>query len=126
MSGLFPNALHVARREYLVRVRGRAFLITTLLLAVAIVAVTMVPTILSAFDIADPPQIAVDVQADGLSADPVVAIQAALILASDPEADPTAEPPEGDDRPRVTRSPRSSAAERTVWGSRSAGTCSST
>ncbi len=46
MSGLFPNALHVARREYLFRVRGRAFLITTVLLAVAIVAVTMVPTIL--------------------------------------------------------------------------------
>ena len=103
MSDLFPNALHVARREYLVRVRGRAFLITTLLLAIAIVAVTMVPTILSAFDIADPPAIAVDVQAEGLSADPVVAIQAALILASDPEADPTAEPADGDDRPRVTR-----------------------
>ena len=29
VRGLFPNLFHVARREYLVRVRGRAFLITT-------------------------------------------------------------------------------------------------
>lgn len=114
MSGLIPNALHVARREYLVRVRGRAFLITTVLLAVAIVAVTMVPTILSAFDIADPPAIAVDVQADGLSSDPVVAIQAALILAADPEADPTAEPADGDQRPRVTRADDHEGAEQAV------------
>ncbi len=62
MSALFPNALHVARREYLVRVRGRAFAITTALLAVAIAAVTMVPTILAAVGVAEPPQIAVDVR----------------------------------------------------------------
>ena len=37
MSGLFPNLFHVARREYLVRVRGRAFVITTALLAVAVI-----------------------------------------------------------------------------------------
>ena len=46
MSGLFPNALHVARREYLFRVRGRAFLITTLLLAVLVAGFTMLPTFL--------------------------------------------------------------------------------
>ncbi len=103
MSGLFPNALHVARREYLFRVRGRAFLITTLLLAVAIVAVTMVPTILSAVGVADPPEIAVDVQADDLNADPLVAIQTALLLGMDPEADPNAEPAADEERPHVTR-----------------------
>ena len=70
MSGLFPNALHVARREYLVRVRGRAFAITTALLAIAIAAVTMVPTILTAVGVADPPQIAVDVQAEDLRGRP--------------------------------------------------------
>ena len=48
MSGLFPNPLHVARREYLVRVRGRAFVITTALLAIAVVALTLLPTILAA------------------------------------------------------------------------------
>ena len=89
MSGLFPNALHVARREYLVRVRGRAFAITTALLAVAIAAVTMVPTILAAVGVAEPPQIAVDVQAEDLPADPVLQLQAALIGASgsDPDAE---------------------------------------
>nr|MBA2634817.1 hypothetical protein [Chloroflexota bacterium] len=102
MSGLLPNAFHVARREYLFRVRGRAFLVTTILLAVAVLAITMVPTILSAIGIADPPSVAVDVQADDLSTDPVVAIQSALILGTDPEADPT-EPAGGEERPRVMR-----------------------
>jgi ABC-2 type transport system permease protein len=95
VSGLFPNALHVARREYLFRVRGRAFLITTALLGIAIVALTLVPTILSAVGVADPPEISVDVQADDLSTDPVLAIQAALAAGTGAEAEA--------DRPRVTR-----------------------
>ena len=106
MSGLFPNALHVARREYLFRVRGRAFLITTVLLAVAIVAVTMVPTILAAIGVADPSRIAVDVQADDMSEDPMLAIQAALALGSDPSAAAGDEEPDDEsiaNRPRVTR-----------------------
>ncbi len=112
MSGLFPNALHVARREYLVRVRGRAFAITTALLALAIAAVTMVPTILAAVGVADPPQIAVDVQADDLPTDPVLTIQAALIVAADPSAEPDDEP--GEDRPRVTRAEDPEAAAQAV------------
>ena len=109
MSGLFPNALHVARREYLVRVRGRAFAITTALLAVTVAAVTMVPTILSAVGVADPPQIAVDVQAEDLPADPVLQLQLALIGASgsDPDA-------EDADRPRVTRAEDPAAAAQAV------------
>lgn len=98
MSGLFPNALHVARREYLFRVRGRAFIITTALLGIAIVVLTLVPTILSALGVADPPEIAVDVQADDLSADPVLAIQLALAAGTDPDAEADAP-----DQPRVTR-----------------------
>ncbi len=110
MSGLFPNALHVARREYLFRVRGRAFLITTLLLAVAIVAITMVPTILSAVGVADPPQIAVDVQADDLGTDPVLAIQTALALGADPDAEAATD----EERPRVTRTDDAEEAAQAV------------
>jgi ABC-2 type transport system permease protein len=45
MSGLFPNAWHVARREYLQRVRSRSFLIVTAVLAVAGLAIGLVPVI---------------------------------------------------------------------------------
>ncbi|MEA2651751.1 MAG: type transport system permease protein [Chloroflexota bacterium] len=109
MTGLFPNALHVARREYLVRVRGRAFAITTALLAVAIAAVTMVPTILTAVGVAQPPQIAVDAQADDLPADPVIQLQVALAMASgnDPGG-------EGANRPRVTRAEDQGTAAQAV------------
>ena len=108
MNDLFPNALHVARREYLFRVRGRAFRITTALLAVAVVLVTLIPTILGALGVADPPEIGVHVDAGDLSTDPVLAIQAVLIAAADPtdaldgdvdEPDPV----DADDRARVTR-----------------------
>ena len=114
--GLLPNALHVARREYRVRVRGRAFTITTALLAVAIAAVTLVPTILAAVGVADPSQIAVDVQADDLAADPVLAIQTALVLGADPSADPTGDPDDESDgqRPRVTRADEPEAAAQAV------------
>ena len=87
MSGLFPNVLHVARREYLVRVRGRAFVITTALLAIAVIAVIFIPTILAAAGVADPPKVAVVVEADDLQADPVVAIQTALLIGTDATAD---------------------------------------
>lgn len=99
MSDLFPNALHVARREYLFRVRGRAFILTTALIAVAVVAVTLVPTILAAVGVADPPQIGVDVQADDLSSDPASVIQAALLVGNGASEEGGDEA----DRPRVTR-----------------------
>jgi ABC-2 type transport system permease protein len=102
MSDLFPNALHVARREYLVRVRGRAFVITTALLALAIAAATLAPTILAAFGVADASEIAVDVQADDLTSDPVLTIQTALVVSADPDSEPAGEDgTEG--RARVTR-----------------------
>ena len=115
---LFPNALHVARREYLFRVRGRAFLITTALLAVAVVAVTMIPTILGALGVADPAEIAVDVQADDLSTDPVVAVQSILIVGADPNASPGDVPEpsgnEGANQPTVTRIDDPDAAAQAV------------
>ena len=107
MSDLFPNALHVARREYLFRVRGKAFLITTALLALVVVAATLLPTFLGALGVADPSEIAVSVEADDISTDAVASIQALLIAASDPEG-------EGEvaveDRPTATRTDDPEAA----------------
>jgi len=110
MSGLFPNVLHVARREYVVRVRGRAFFVTTALLALAVLGVTLVPTILGALGVADPPQVAVDVQADDLSLDPVTNLQAALLITAggDPEE------PATENRPRVIRAEDPEAAAQQV------------
>ncbi len=110
---LFPNALHVARREYLFRVRGRAFVITTALLALAIIGVTMVPTLLGALGVADPPTVAIDVQADDITTDPVLTVQTALIIGADPSADPGSPPLEGD-RARVTRTDDPDAAAQSV------------
>ena len=109
MRSVFPNALHVARREYLFRVRGRAFIITTLLIAAVVVGVTLVPTILAAVGVADPPEIAVHVDADDLAADPVQVIQAALLI-GDPGGDA-----DGDaNRPRVSRADDAEAAAEAV------------
>ncbi|HEX6655521.1 MAG TPA: ABC transporter permease [Candidatus Limnocylindria bacterium] len=43
MRNLFPNAWHVARREYLTRVRSRSFVIVTAVLALVGVLLAMVP-----------------------------------------------------------------------------------
>jgi ABC-2 type transport system permease protein len=117
MSDLFPNALHVARREYLFRLRGRAFRITTILLAVAVILFTMVPTFLSVLGIDDPPEIAVHVGADDLSSDPVAAIQVVLIAGSDPGAvldGETPSPDDGEERAQVTRTDDPDAARQQV------------
>lgn len=105
MTSLFPNAFHVARREYLVRVRGRTFIITTALLAVVVIAVSMVPTLLAAVDVVDPPRVAVDVVADDLPTDPVTALQLALAAGSEGDAA---------SRPQVTRAEGHDAAEQAV------------
>ena len=73
MRSLFPNVLHVARREYLTRVRGRAFIVTTALLAVVVIGVIFIPTILAAVGVAEPPTVAVVVEADDVDIDTVVA-----------------------------------------------------
>ena len=83
MSDLLPNALHVARREYLVRVQGRTFKVTTLLLAAALVVAPILPSVLGPLGVGEPPEIAVHVDADGLTTDPVTAIQAVLVAGAD-------------------------------------------
>ena len=110
MSGLFPNALHVARREYLVRVSGRAFKITTGLLALAVVLFTLVPSFLSFFGIDEPPEVAVYVDAENLSSDPVVAIQTVLIAGAGGVPGEDGEAPAPGDRARVTRTDDPDAA----------------
>ena len=100
---LLPNALHVARREYLFRVRGRTFLITTALLAIAVAAVTLLPTLLGAFGVGEPSEIAVHVDAEDLGEDPVTAIQ--LVLAAGIDLGGGGEPSDPDaaeDEPRAT------------------------
>jgi len=81
-------------------VRGRTFIVTTLLLALAVAAATMLPTILGALGAADPPRIAVADEAGDLALDPVAAVEGALapaggdggaaaadvVAAEDPEA----------------------------------------
>ncbi len=103
MSGLLPNAAHVARREYLVRVRGRTFLITTLLLAVAVLALTLLPTVLRGAGVmGDAAHIAIDVRADDLVADPEAVVEGALAAAG--------EDVDGDARASVNRTEDPSGA----------------
>ena len=79
MTGLWPNAAHVARREYLVRVRGRAFLITTILLALAVVVLTLLPVLLQASGVVgEAAAVAVDARVDDLPSDPIATVQATL------------------------------------------------
>ena len=99
---LFPNALHVARREYLFRVRGRTFLITTALLAVAVAAVTLLPTLLGAFGVGEPSEIAVHVDAEDLGEDPVTAIQLVLAAGIDLGGGEPSDPDATEDEPRAT------------------------
>jgi ABC-2 type transport system permease protein len=68
---LFPNAWHVARREFLIRVRSRAFAITTAILAVVAAGVVFVPTILDGIGVDDPPTVGVATIAEGIPVDPV-------------------------------------------------------
>ena len=72
---LFPNAWHVARREFLIRVRSRAFVITTAIIAIVAAGVVFLPTILDGIGVDDPPTIGVATQAEGIPIDPVEAVR---------------------------------------------------
>jgi ABC-2 type transport system permease protein len=101
MRDLFPNALHVARREYLFRVRNRTFRVTTILLAIAIALVTQAPTLFALFGAGEPARVGVAVEAEGLAADPVMSLQQVLTVAADPEPGEGGRDPDG--LPVVTR-----------------------
>ena len=106
IGDLFPNAWHIARREYLTRVRSRTFVITTAFFMIIGAGVVLLPTILDAAGIDDPPEIAVDVRAE-LAEDRIPVLEG-LLTATDAGGDPEA----GEGAPTVTRTsdPDASAA----------------
>ncbi len=71
MPGLIPNATHVARREYLQRVRSRAFVVSTAILAAVALAVGLSPVALRALDRGATARVAITVRATDLAIDPV-------------------------------------------------------
>ena len=88
------NVRAVARREYLVRVRTRSFVIGTVFLVLAVVAVALVPVIVRYIDRTTTQTIAVWVGADDLAGDPVAGLQVLLNTPAggatvDPDAKPT-------------------------------------
>ena len=109
MSGI-ANTASVARREYLVRVRTRSFVLGTALLVVAVVAVAMLPVIVRYLDRTGTQAIGVWVGAEGVSPDPVAALEVLLNAPTAAEAaDPGASAPY-----KVTRVPDLAAARRAV------------
>jgi ABC-2 type transport system permease protein len=74
----WSNILTVARREFLVRVRGRSFVLGTLLLVIGVVAIAYLPLIIRQIDQVDGTKIAVAAEEEGLAAEAAVTISAAL------------------------------------------------
>jgi ABC-2 type transport system permease protein len=81
------NVMAVVRREYLVRVRTRSFVLGTVLLVVAVIAVALLPVLIGYLDRSEPQRIGVFVDAPDLAGDPVAALE---VLLDPPQADPTA------------------------------------
>lgn len=78
MSGIFPNAWHVARREYLVRVRSRTFVILTVVLALVGFGLAVAPVVFRALGADKPLEVAVALEASDLGSDPIGTLSAAL------------------------------------------------
>jgi ABC-2 type transport system permease protein len=72
------NIIAVARREYLVRVSTRSFVLGTALLVIGVVAIALMPVIISYIDRQDVTRVAVVVTADDLAADPAETLTALL------------------------------------------------
>ncbi len=77
MSNL-PAIATVARREYLVRVRTRSFVLGTVILVLAIAAVALLPVITRYIDRTETQKIGVYVVANDIAADPVTSLAAIL------------------------------------------------
>jgi len=78
MTDLFPNAWHVARREYLQRVRTRTFVVITAVLAVIGLGLASIPLIGQVLGDEGAPTIGVYAADAGLSADPAQSLEQAL------------------------------------------------
>jgi ABC-2 type transport system permease protein len=87
------NVRAVIRREYLVRVRTRSFVIGTIFLVLSVVAVALLPVIIRYFDQTTTETIGVWVGVEDLSSDPVASLQVLLNAPTDEAtADPNAKP----------------------------------
>lgn len=78
MSALVPNASRVAHREYLQRVRSRAFLVSTALLAVIALAAGLSPVVMRSLDRGSTARLAITVRATDLVIDPVASANVVL------------------------------------------------
>jgi ABC-2 type transport system permease protein len=77
-GGLFPNAYHVARREYLTRVRSRTFVVLTAGLALVGLALALLPLGVRLVGGERPTTVAVFVTARDLTEDPVATLKSIL------------------------------------------------
>jgi ABC-2 type transport system permease protein len=75
---IFPNAWLVARREYLGRVRSRAFVISTVVLAGILVLLSLAPVALQSVQRSTTARMAIVVEAPGMVTDPVADATAIL------------------------------------------------
>ena len=82
MTGL-ANIVAVARREYTVRARTRSFVVGTIVLVAAVVAIVLAPVIIHAIDRTTQPRIAVHVAAQALPSDPVATLSSLLNATTD-------------------------------------------
>jgi len=78
ITDLFPNAYHVARREYLIRVRTRTFAVLTVVIALVGIALTLLPLGVRLVGGDKPSRIAVYSTAADLAVDPASTLQASL------------------------------------------------
>jgi ABC-2 type transport system permease protein len=78
MSGLLPNAWHVARREYLQRTRTRTFLIVTLILALVGFSLAMFPIVVRVLGGDEVTRIAIDAREAELEEDPTATLRLLL------------------------------------------------
>src|SRR5205823_700950 len=78
IADLFPNAYHVARREYLIRVRTRTFAILTVAIALVGLALTLLPLGVRLVGGDKPSRIAVYSTLADLPANPAETLQASL------------------------------------------------
>ncbi|MGZ6269326.1 MAG: ABC transporter permease [Candidatus Limnocylindrales bacterium] len=79
---LFPNALYIARREYLARVRGRSFLISTVFVALLALAMAFAPVVIQYLSQGARTHVAVYSTGAGAPADTMAVLDQSLFGAS--------------------------------------------
>ena len=84
------NVAAIARREYIVRARTRSFVLGTILLVVAVVAVALVPVVIRYIDRTETQQVGVWVGVDDLTSDPIARLDVLLNASTAEQLDPAA------------------------------------